>query len=80
MSSASKNSASALNNGVWQNINANQSFSWIGTSAFSGKAGQLHMIDQGSQVLVQGDVDGDRKADFDILVKVATLSAGDFIV
>jgi hypothetical protein len=38
------------------------------------------MIDQGSQVLVQGDVDGDRKADFDILVKVATLSAGDFIV
>ncbi len=48
-------------------------------SAFSGKAGQLHIIDQGSQVIVQGDIDGDRKADFDILVKVGTLSAGDFI-
>jgi Ca2+-binding RTX toxin-like protein len=58
----------------------NQAFSWIGTSGFSGKAGQLHMIDQGSQVIVQGDVDGDRKADFDILVKVGTLSAGDFIL
>jgi hypothetical protein len=28
---------------------------------------------------VQGDVDGDRKADFDILVKIGSLSAGDFI-
>jgi Ca2+-binding RTX toxin-like protein len=58
----------------------NQAFSWIGTAAFSGKAGQLHIVDQGSQVLVQGDIDGDRKADFDILVKVGTLSASDFIL
>jgi Ca2+-binding RTX toxin-like protein len=64
------------------NVNAsgNQAFLWIGTAAFTGKAGQLHIIDRGSQVLVQGDIDGDRKADFDILVKVGTHSASDFIL
>jgi hypothetical protein len=29
---------------------------------------------------VQGDVNGDGKADFEILVKADTLSAGDFVL
>jgi hypothetical protein len=43
-------------------------------------AGQLRFDDLGSTCLVQGDVNGDGRADFEISVKVATLGAGDFIL
>jgi Ca2+-binding RTX toxin-like protein len=59
---------------------ANDAFTWFGTKAFSGSAGQLRFSDLGSEVFVQGDVDGDGVADFEIHVKVATIAASDFIL
>ncbi|HTV68977.1 MAG TPA: calcium-binding protein [Rhizobiaceae bacterium] len=62
------------------NVVGNQNFSWRGTLAFTGVSGQLRFTDQGTTCLVQGDVNGDGKADFEISVKVATLGVGDFIL
>jgi len=58
----------------------NQNFTWRGTGAFTSLAGQLRFTDQGPTCLVQGDVNGDGKADFEIMVSVATLGIGDFIL
>jgi Ca2+-binding RTX toxin-like protein len=57
-----------------------QSFSWLGTGEFTSKAGQLHYVVTNDGSLVQGDVNGDGVADFEILVKVATLSSHDFVL
>jgi hypothetical protein len=38
----------------------------------------LHYRDLGASCLVQGDVNGDAKADFEILVKIGSLAASDF--
>lgn len=56
----------------------NQAFTWIGAQSFHKVKGELHVRDLGAQVIVQGDVNGDGKADFDILVKVGTLGVHDF--
>ena len=61
-------------------LGGNQAFSWRGTLAFTKVEGQLRFIDQGLSCLVQGDVNGDGKADFEIMVKAATLGIGDFIL
>lgn len=54
-----------------------QAFSWIGSSSFSKKAGQLNF--QGG--VVSGDVNGDGIADFQITVQgLLILAAGDFIL
>ena len=58
----------------------NQAFHFIGTHAFTQHAGELRFSDQGATCLVQGDVNGDGRADFDILVKVGTLHQGDFVL
>jgi Ca2+-binding RTX toxin-like protein len=58
----------------------NQMFKFIGTQAFHKVAGELHYQDLGATCLVQGDVNGDGKADFEILVRASTLSAGDFVL
>jgi hypothetical protein len=43
--------------------------------------GELHTVRVGSNVIVQGDVNGDAHADFEILVAHHTaLAAGDFLV
>jgi serralysin len=53
----------------------NQAFSFIGASAFSGKAGQLKF----SAGTVSGDVNGDKVADFQIKVAgLSKLDKGDF--
>jgi Ca2+-binding RTX toxin-like protein len=52
----------------------NQGFHFIGVAAFHGSEGELRC----KSGIVQGDVNGDRKADFDIKVNLATLVAGDF--
>lgn len=44
----------------------NQAFSFIGTKAFSGKAGELRYDKQASDTYVYADVNGDKKADFAI--------------
>jgi serralysin len=64
-------------------VAGNQAFSWIGTSAFSGVAGQLRVQQQtGNNWLVQGDVDGNGTADLSLALNSAdahSLTAGDFV-
>ena len=45
-----------------------QAFSFIGTNAFSGAAGQLHYAAAGGNTLISGDVNGDKVSDLSILV------------
>ena len=42
----------------------NQAFTFLGTSAFTGTAGQLHYSQVGGNTLVSGDTNGDQVADF----------------
>jgi Ca2+-binding RTX toxin-like protein len=59
----------------------NQSFSFIGGKAFTDKEGQLHFVKKSGGVYVEGDVNGDGRADFQISVKeVGGLDRGDFIL
>ena len=46
----------------------NQAFGWIGSKGFSGHAGELRYSPDHDGVVVSGDVNGDRKADFQIEV------------
>lgn len=58
-----------------------QAFSWIGTGAFSGVAGQLRYAQSGGDTLVYGDTNGDRVADFAIRLEgLVTLAATDFVL
>jgi hypothetical protein len=63
-----------------------QAFAFIGSAAFSGQAGQLRAEQSGTTAglwTVQGDLDGNGAADFQLLVTVAdshTLTAADFIL
>jgi Ca2+-binding RTX toxin-like protein len=54
----------------------NQAFKFIGAFGFTGVDGQLRC----SAGVVQGDLNGDRIADFEIKVNVATLLGSDFIL
>jgi Ca2+-binding RTX toxin-like protein len=59
----------------------NQTFSFIGNAAFSGAAGELRYYDNGTDTFVQGDINGDGAADFDIaLTGVVALVSADFIL
>ncbi len=50
-------------------------------AAFSGHAGEVRHLASGANTLVQGDINGDRKADFEILlVGAKILSASDFFL
>ncbi|MBM3543633.1 MAG: protease [Alphaproteobacteria bacterium] len=53
-----------------------QQFNFIGGKKFSNKPGELRFDNK----IVQGDVNGDGKADFEIRVDVNKLSGGDFIL
>jgi len=56
-------------------------FSFIGTAAFSGVAGQLHYQFSGGDTLVSGDLNGDRAADFMIVLDgQQALVSTDFIL
>jgi Ca2+-binding RTX toxin-like protein len=56
-------------------------FHFIGKQHFHHKAGELHFVNKGAFLLVEGDVNGDGKADFQIEVHgVATLAPGDFFL
>lgn len=52
-------------------VTGNQAFTYIGTAAFTGVAGQLHVEYSGGNTYVVGDVNGDRIADFAITVSGA---------
>ncbi len=59
----------------------NQAFKWIATQAFHHKAGELHYVRSGANVIVEGDVNGDAKVDFQIQLNgVSALAAADFIL
>ncbi|HEX8450118.1 MAG TPA: RTX toxin, partial [Allosphingosinicella sp.] len=58
-----------------------QAFSWIGSNAFSGSAGQLRAYQDGGSWFVEGDTDGNGSADFVIMLSLdgpTPLSSGDF--
>jgi Ca2+-binding RTX toxin-like protein len=57
----------------------NDKFVFVGTKAFSGKAGELRYESKDGSALVSGDLDGDRIADFTIAITGASsLAASDF--
>ncbi|HEY5963421.1 MAG TPA: M10 family metallopeptidase C-terminal domain-containing protein, partial [Xanthobacteraceae bacterium] len=58
---------------------ADDAFSFIGTAAFSGVAGQLRQSTSFGNTIVSGDVDGNGVGDFQIQINGAyTLNATDF--
>ena len=59
----------------------NQAFTYLGTSAFTGKAGELRYSKQASDTYVYGDTNGDKKVDFAIhLDDAISLSKGYFVL
>jgi Ca2+-binding RTX toxin-like protein len=64
------------------NVTGNNAFSFIGTGNFSGTAGQLRAERVGEDTVVQGDVNGDGVADFEIVLVAytANLQSSDFIL
>ncbi len=64
------------------NVAGDQNFTFIGTAAFGGVAGQLRYFSEGAALTVAADVNGDRVADFTVSVSVGSnnLGAGDFIL
>jgi Ca2+-binding RTX toxin-like protein len=60
-----------------------QAFSWIGSDAFSGSAGQLRAYEQNGTWFVEGDTDGDSVADLVIALTLQgpnPLGTGDFLL
>ena len=58
-----------------------QAFSWIGTSVFSGVAGQLRYYQSGGDTFVTGDVNGDGLGDFLIQIDpLITLAPNNFFL
>ena len=63
------------------NVAGNQAFTWIGSAAFSGTAGELRTYFDGVDTWVQGDINGDAVADFEIRFDGAvTLAGSDFVL
>ncbi len=62
-------------------VAGNQAFTFIGAQAFHDRKGELHLRDSGANIIVEGDVNGDGRADFSITVLgVANLAKGDFLL
>jgi Ca2+-binding RTX toxin-like protein len=61
-------------------IPGRDSFTAIGSNAFSGKAGELRWESSGSQTFIFGDTNGDGQADFAITVNTTLIVFGDFIM
>ena len=59
---------------------ANDAFTFIGAAAFTGQAGQLRYDLAGKTMHIMGDVDGDGRADFEIVAAAPILLATDFIL
>jgi len=60
-----------------------QAFTWIGSDAFSGSAGELRAAQSGGQWIVEGDIDGDGLADLVIQLTLEgplPVSSNEFIL
>lgn len=63
------------------NAGGNQSFIFVGTKAFSGKAGELRYEKKASDTYIYADVNGDKKADLSIhLDDAVALQKGYFVL
>ena len=61
-------------------LTGNQAFSFIGTAVFGNIAGQLRLV-TGANSILQGDVDGDGLADFELQLNgIATVSVNDLLL
>ncbi len=61
-------------------LTGNQTFSFIGVVAFSNVAGQLRVVN-GANSVIQGDVNGDGVADFELqLNAIAAVSVNDILL
>ena len=66
---------------ITKKTSGNQDFTFIGAQDFHHKAGELHFVQNAGFVVVEGDVDGNGKADFQIEVHgVTSMTADDFIL
>jgi len=62
-------------------VGGNQAFSFIGSAAFTGVAGQLRYTNYSGNVIIDADVNGDSTADMQILVAGASFMTGtDFVL
>ena len=62
-------------------VTGNQSFSYLGSAAFTGTSGELRYVKKASDTYVYGDLNGDGKADFSIhLDDAVTMTKGYFIL
>ncbi|WP_164854483.1 calcium-binding protein [Sinorhizobium meliloti] len=62
-------------------LSGNQAFSFVGTAAFKGVAGELRYDKEGSDTFIYADVNGDKKADLTIhLDDAVTLTKGYFLL
>ncbi|HEX8513185.1 MAG TPA: M10 family metallopeptidase C-terminal domain-containing protein [Allosphingosinicella sp.] len=61
-------------------VAGNQAFTWIGTGAFTGAAGQLRTYSQGGENYLAGDVNGDGLADFTINTGAGAPVVGDIFL
>ena len=62
-------------------VGGDQAFSFIGGAAFSGTAGELRTFFDGTDTWVQGDINGDAAADFEIRFDGSvTLAGSDFVL
>jgi Ca2+-binding RTX toxin-like protein len=57
-----------------------QAFTFIGAQGFHDRPGELHVIRVSGQNRVEGDVNGDGSADFQITVLGGSLERGDFLL
>jgi Ca2+-binding RTX toxin-like protein len=62
-------------------VDSNQAFSFIGNGAFSNIAGQLRYFQQDGDTFIQGDVNGDSIADFQVILDpLVNIVANDFVL
>jgi hypothetical protein len=59
----------------------NQAFSFLGSKAFTGKAGELHYLKACVGLVIEGDINGDKIADFQIAAQgLKLMGLADFVL